>query len=310
MADLQRRRFLVLTVLVAAMVISPVAASAIPAGGDPPTQSSGDLTSSGLTVSIGIAGNNEPPTSSPPPPYRWALARWPLQAPCLPGQIHYYAWRIDNATGWDIRFYRLAAPPAGGRDPAFGENTPINPGDFDTALEVWFVHVCYGPPTAVVEAAALASEALPPPDVGLSPDATTTGGLAGLETWMWHDYDRARYGSSPSIGINLPVTDPGSGVTYTITGSAWATGYEWLVVDGGETFTYSVHGPGAEGGADAASAVHMFEVKGPNEVTMSSEWVGEYQISGYTGTEVLGPVTIGSTILYPTIEVLPVLTYE
>lgn len=308
MARLRRRRILTFGALVAILMNTSGMASAMPGVSQPPpSQSDGTLTSSGLSVSITIAHGNEPPTSSPPPPYRWVVQPWPWGGGiCQPGQIHYYAWRIDNATGWDIRFYRLL--PVGGRDASFGENTPINPGDFDSALEVWFVHVCYGPPTAVVEVEALASEALPPPDIGLSPSGA--GGLTGLDTWMWHDYDRARYGNSPSVAIDLPVTDPGTGITYRISGSAWASGYEWVVVDGEEIATYPAHGPGEEGDESSASAIHLFETKGDNEITMASEWVGEYQISGYTGTEVLGPVPVGSTIVYPTSEIRSVIPYE
>ncbi len=304
MENIRRRRFLMTLVVLVALAIPQVPASAGPSGSeDPPAATDGTLNSDGLRIATTIARRNSPPTSTPPPPpptYNWVTRPWVVDDNyCEEGQIHYYSWRVDIATGWTLRFYRILGF---GRDPSFAENSPINPSDFDPAYEVWFVHVCYGPPTSVVEAVALGSEALPPPTLGLSPDAAAGGGLTGLDTWMWHEYDHGRYGDSPSISLNVPVTDPASGITYTVTGSAWATGYQWTVLDGDETFTYSALYPGTEG-ADTASAVHVFQTKGANQITMSSEWVGEYQMTGYTGTEVLGPILIGDTVGYPTIEI-------
>ncbi len=166
-----RRLAVVLLMATLGMALAPPASADL--GAVPPPEVRGELNSQGLGIAARIARDNEPSTSSPPPPYRWVFREWILQpGNCDPGQTDYQAWRIDNATGWVLRFYRLTSDGSG-RDPEFEENSPINPTVYDTALEVWFTHVCYGPPLPDVEAALY--EALPDPEVGVSPRAGIRG---------------------------------------------------------------------------------------------------------------------------------------
>ena len=149
----------------------------------------------------------------------------------------------------------------------FEENSPINPTVYDTALEVWFTHVCYGPPLPDVEAALY--EALPDPEVGVSP----RGGIRGYNRDGHLDLVPAElrtFGPDPELTIGFPVTDPGSGVSYQVSASAWATWFRWAT----EGSVYESTSPGAGSEAEAAASRSAYETKGVYQIDTSVRRAG------------------------------------
>jgi len=279
-------------VVVVAASLGLLLAGSVPAVADhhDPVQVSGSLNSHGQSLSVGIrdsqAGSLAPP---PDEPFYWKT--FPIHPSiCEEGQVGWNAYRVDSATDIDMRFYRIEdgvtrteynTLMVGGADPA----------------DVWFVHVCVGPPKPNVDEAI--SALVPDPELGVSP---IVRGLTGLETWFWYEQDEPFTGY-PFIPLTLTVEDEASGVTYTVSAEAWISQYHY---DTGDGVTLSSFSPGADG-EDSAAATYMYETTGTYDITWDVSWVGEYTWSGYTGVEVLGPLVLSGARPYNVVQIRSVL---
>ncbi len=98
--------------------------------------------------------------------------------------------------------------------------------------------------------------------------------------------------------IGFPATDPGNGVTYQVSDSAWATWSRWAT----EGSVHESTSPGA-GSVTEAAATHLYEAKGIYQIDASVRWVGTYMYTGYTGSAPVGPVELTGSVSYPVREV-------
>jgi hypothetical protein len=291
------------------VAFATVLATAAPATAAPdrPPPVDGTLTQQGVRLGYTIAGRRSP-TSPPDDPWHWhSLVDYPVWTGCQPGQRPYITWRIDDATGFIVRFYRLNGSGSG-RDPSIPENSLIGTGipnayDLEPALDVWFVHVCIGPPTPALEDEIF--EALPTPLIGLNPSPAVRG-LTGLDTWLW--YEHAGDDPEPSIELHLRVPDPANGVVYDVTATAHAGEFVWDMGVGPDG-VYASTTPGSPADLpDTAAAIHLYEVKGTYPVTMTVTWTGSYSYPEFTGTNPFADVDLVATEAYPVAEVRTYIT--
>ena len=282
------KRFL----FVVGALVSLMLAGLVPVGADhhDPVQVSGSLNSHGQSLSVGIR-DHQAGLLAPPPdvPYYWKT--FPIHPSiCEEGQIGWNAYRVDRATDIDMRFYRIEdgvtrteynTLMVGGADPS----------------DVWFVHVCVGPPKPNVDETI--SALVPSPELGVSP---IVRGLTGLETWFWYEQEEPISGY-PYIPLTLTVEDEANNVTYTVSAEAWISQYRF---DTGDGVILGADRPGGDGEGHAA-VTYMYETTGTFDITWDVSWVGEYTWSGYTGVEVLGPLVLSGARPYNVIEIRSVL---
>lgn len=278
-------------VVVGALVTLVLAGSA-PAVADhhDPVEVSGSLNSHGQSLSVGIRDYRASVLApSPDVPYYWKT--FPIHPSiCEEGQVGWNAYRVDEATDVDMRFYRIEDGVTR------TEYNTLMIGGADSS-DVWFVHVCVGPPKPNIDEAI--SALVPAPELGVSP---IVRGLTGLETWFWYEQDEP-FTDYPFVPLTLTVQDEFNDATYTVSAQAWISEY---LFDTGDGVILSGDGPGGDG-EDNAAATYMYETTGTYNITWDVSWVGEYTWTGYSGVDVLGPLVLSGARPYNVVEIRSVL---
>lgn len=132
------------------------------------------------------------------------------------------------------------------------------------------------PPTVAEIWHAVATTALPRPDIGVSP---ITDGVTGLETWLWITND-----TEPTVNVTATVG------AWSVTGTATRTGYTFDFGDGARSRRAST-----TGGSEAdPPARHTYETKGPYVLQVASTWTATFAL---TGPSVITPIPVDTGTL-------------
>jgi hypothetical protein len=144
-----------------------------------------------------------------------------------------------------------------------------------------------------------------------------TGGLTGLETWVWYDGD-------PTVDpFQLAWTDPATGVPWTLEAWAWITTFEWDFGDENTVLAEAAvyeEARSAAGTEDDPAGTHTYRStsvdaghEGGYPFTFDATWIGEWRWSSDGGVSwsatvpMVGTFTDTASLAYEVVQVRSVL---
>lgn len=140
-----------------------------------------------------------------------------------------------------------------------------------------------------------------------------TGGITGLETWVWYDGD-------PTVDpFQLAWTDPATGVVWTLEAWAWISAYEWSfgddssITSAAPAFADALAAAGSESDPAGTHVYRSTSTEAGHEdgypFTFDATWVGEWRWSADAGATwsvtvpMTGTFTDTVTIDYQVVQV-------
>ena len=180
---------------------------------------------------------------------------------------------------------------------------------------------CGQPPVADIDAWDAAAEALPAPNLSLSPSPIVDGlptGVTGMEMWLWFDPGTPGW-DRPEVTVS--VTASVGGLTTRV--DAWIAAVRWDF-DNGDSESIGFVEPGSttpppvehyraiSGSEEEPARTYLYGTKGLYALTIEVIWTGWFELfdaAGATlGTYPLDPYTDTETISYSVIEIRSVIT--